>query len=194
MNMPAKLAVSFNNQFISFADNETFYLFPVLSDDAKKLMTNRDVQKIGSKPHIKILSLFGKCENYDTLSNYLQVRPDLIYPAKQELVSLGNIDDYQLQAKLTSQTILKYMTIRDQSVPDSTTYLDYLTIFNNILSTYGPLNLIDLVRLSRQYIHNKPVVILDHLIKIGALSIDLKDTVVSIPDQPPLLSHTKINS
>lgn len=185
------IAVAYNHEYAAFTmDGVTIFVCSIKShkDCIIDIFTDSDIMKLISKPlpSLKILlgdNVYANCKN---ISSYLREAncSSLISKIKRSIIEQGNepLVDRVVGVALL---IIKYkiLSTRPQG---RDCYLLYLTVYNDILSNYGPMRFTDLTRIARGYpylcrtkLH--PALALEGLISVGALLNDKE--LVFIPDQ-----------
>lgn len=203
------IGIAFDKLYTAFSTNATTaFLFPnnIGRNVMLEIYQNPDIIKLISKPIGALKSHLrgNKCENCKHISDYINEKGDTrdIPEMKRELMDLGAVQNMDDRVARVALTIMKYKTRADITgkplkKPRKSffnkkrdCYLLYLTAYNDILSRLGPMKFITLVSKVRGYpylcrakIH--PAFALDGLIALGALSSDLRTSIISIPDQLP---------
>jgi len=202
------IAVAFNKNYVAFSpDDKTSFVYPTKEfwDDILTIFQDSEIIKLISKP-IPSLRLFMNGENFNNfqhISQYMTNNGDnrSIPEMKREIMEQTEVTDIKQRTALIALIIMKYKISADFFKSNTTKsikkslfnkrrdcYLLYLTAFNDILISNGPLTFINLANMVKSYpylcrIGLNPYMALDALIKVGALSINQDTTIVSIPDQ-----------
>ena len=202
------VVVAFNKEYTAFAvDAYTTFVYPnkPLWSNIIALIQDQSINKLMVKPSSAVKGFFKiECSNCQHISEYMTQKGEQrsIPEMKQEIINQDIIGDLAERAGSVSLMLAKYKVLADtaQNQPKKPKksyfnkrrdcYLLYLTVFNDVLSRYGPLKFIDLVRRIREYPYLcraglNPAMALEGLIKVGALSSEVNTTVISIPDQLP---------
>lgn len=205
------VAAAFNTDYTAFApDAMTVFVYPNKSlwSNITSIFRDTNLTKLISKPLIALKRFLNgaNCENCQHISEYINQKAEsrIIPDMKQEITDQDTIDSLADRAGMVALIMMKYkikaekLAIKKPKKVKKSyfnkkrdCYLLYLTVYNDILSRYGPLKFIDLTRRTRNYpylcrVRLSPAMALEGLIKVGALSNEVNTTLVSIPDQLPL--------
>lgn len=201
------IGVSFNENYVAFSiDVKTVFVYPTKEfwTDIIEIFQDPEILKLISKPIPALRTFIGDevFNNFQHISQYMTNNGDnrSIPEMKREIMEQTQVLDIKQRAALIALIIMKYKINSDivksnsnKSIKKSLfnkkrdCYLLYLTAFNDILITNGPLSFVKLTNMVKSYpylcrIALNPSMALDGLIKVGALSINQDTTIVSIPD------------
>lgn len=207
------VSLAFNSDFTALSpDPSNVFVYPhnLVMSSVLSVLSDPTIIKLVSKPMMAINKFYNVLPtNIDHLSIYLQDRDGSgrsIPEMKREIVDTSNIEALDQRAAAVALIMSKYRAEADKMVKQSKKksyfnkrrdcYALYLTIYNDILSTNGPLPFSELVNLASNYpslcrIERysektiSPAMALNGLIKVGALANDRYTSMVSIPDQIP---------
>ena len=203
------IAVSFNENYISFSPNDkTAFIYSTKQHRSiiTTIFQDPNIIKLISKP-LPALKSFLKdiaCNNCQHISEYMDKKGDSrsIPEMKREIIEQNEIGDIMERVGSISLVMMKYKTNADMIEKTGKVkkknlfnkrrdcYLLYLTVFNDILIQNGPLQFVTLASMAKTYPYLcrtklNTYMALEGLIKVGALSLDRYTTIVSIPDQLP---------
>ena len=201
------ITVAFNNEYTAFSPNmNTVFVYPNVSawNYIIEIFINPEILKLVSKPIMAVATflkgiVFKKVEH---LSAYMsnKGKSRFIAEMKREITNQYEIKNIQDRAAAVALIMSKWRELADKAKKEKTSYFNkrrdchllYLTAFNDILSLYGPMEFNNLVALVYKYsflcrTNMGPGFALNGLIKVGALSNNPFTSVVSIPDQMPII-------
>ncbi len=206
-SLDSDISVAYNNLYTSFVTNSgRTIVFPnsIGKDIVIDIFKNPNIMKIVSKP-LSSLKTFLKnntCLNCVHISTYISDNGNQrnIPAMKQEIINQDSESDLKTRAVGVASIIMKYKIQADKEGKPVKThrkiffnkkrdcYLLYLSIYNDILSRFGPMRFIELIRRAHNYpnlcrTNLHPALALEGLIKSGALISDSRTTFVTIPDQ-----------
>jgi len=200
------VSVNYNDKYTAFAiDDSTVFVYPNLQrrDNIIEIFQATDLTKLISKPlsAVKLYLKGSNCNNCEHISAYISKKgnPRIIPDMKKEIIDQNMVESLSDRAAKVALIIMKYKIDADKTIKPvkkslfnkkRDCYLIYLTAYNDILSTYGPLRFTELTRKVRDYpylcrMRLHPALALEGLISVGALSNDPTTTLISIPDQIP---------
>ncbi len=200
------VTINYNDHYTAIAIDGSIvfvYLNGANGNDILEIFRANNLIKLISKPLSAVQLFIGanNCINCEHISKYITNKGNscLISQMKKDIIDQEKIESLSDRAAKVALIMMRYKIEADKIKNGDKKalfnkkrdcYLIYLTAFNDILSTYGPLRFTELTRKVRNYpylcrMKLHPAFALEGLISVGALSNDPATALVSIPDQIP---------
>ena len=183
-------------------DGKTIFIYPhtIALPHIIRILSNPKITKLISKPDsaVKIFFKLSSCQSCMHISTYVNKKIARKVPEmNREIMDQYQIKDLSIRAANVTAIMMKYKLETDKVTKQRKRsffnmkrecYLLYLSVYNDILITHGPMKFVDLTTRVINYtdlcqIDLPPSMALNALISVGALINDEKTSMVSIPDQ-----------